>query len=322
MPMTPPSTPAGRANSATTPNAMTNESVAGVEPKPASQLVEEDRSEEGKAYSNAFGRLLRFWRGVMEISQTALSESLETSSRHISFLENGRSNPSRAMINRLARVLDLNERDKNVLLMAAGFNPGTVDLDLHAPQNSHLLRTLQLMLEKQDPYPALILDRSGDVKLLNRGLYNLFRCYLDESLLQPPLNLMQLYFSHNALRTFIQDWEFMASHILFKLHQESLLTGDAKLMKLFDELRAYPGVPGDWALRAKEKPDFGSYQIRLKVSEEWQSNCQAVISFFDVGEGTRPPLEMHSFYPGDETTKRHWVEAATDEPYHHPLLPY
>lgn len=315
--MSPPSSPVGHANQADKRQTLTRGSL-----EKGELSVNEDGVEEGREYSSAFGRLLRFWRGVMGISQTALSESLETSSRHISFLENGRSNPSRAMINRLARVLDLKERDKNVLLMAAGFNPGSVDLDLHAPQNSHLLRSLQLMLEKQDPYPALIIDRRGDVKLLNRGLYNLFRCYLDESVLQPPLNLMQLYFSSDALRTFIQDWEFMASHILFKLQQEALLTGDVKLAQLFEELSAYPGVPGDWALKVKEKPDFGSYQITLKVTDEWQSNCQAVISFFDVGEGTRPPLEMHSFYPADERTKQHWLEAATDEPMHHPLLHY
>lgn len=273
-------------------------------------------------HSSSFGRMLRFWRQVLRISQAALSESLDTSSRHLSFLENGRSNPSRAMVNRLASVFELNERDKNTLLLSAGFTSPMADLDLSSPQHRNLMRMLKLVLEKQDPYPSVILDRCGNVKLFNRAFMALFRCYVDESLLQPPLNLYRLYFSDQGFCPFIQEWETIACHTLFILQQELLLTGDPLLKLLFNDLCRYPGVPNNWALRVKQERFNSCYPVHLKVNDDWQSNCVAVITAIDPVQGTRPNLMMHSYYPTDEMTKRHWQDAVTEEPLEHPLLPY
>jgi len=256
-----------------------------------------------------FGRQLRFWRKVLDISQAVLSYRLDTSSRHISFLENGRSNPSRAMINRLAIVFELNERDKNNLLLAAGFTPATPYVDLDSPQQRDLFRMLKLVLEKQNPYPALILDRCGNIKLINRALLDFFRCYIDESLLKQPLNLFRLYFSEQGLRPFIQDWESIACHTLFVLQQESLLTGSRDVERVLSDLCRDPDVPNDWALRVKREMYGSHYDVRLKVTDEWQSNYVAVISAINPLQGIRPNLVMHSYYPAAETNKDHRLDA-------------
>ena len=275
----------------------------------------------GEEHSSAFGRLLRFWRRVLGISQATLAASLETSPRHLSFLETGRSNPSRSMVNRLAGEFALNERDHNALLVAAGFTPALAELDLAAPAQRHLRRMLKLVLEKQEPYPAVILDRCGNIKLCNQALLDLFGCYLDKERLQPPLNLYQLYFSEQGLRPFIQGWETTARHTLFLLQQELLLTGDPALAQLFGDLCSYPGVPRDWALRVKDEQVDSSYAVRLKVTEAWQSNCVAVVTALDPMQGGRPNLLMHSFYPADEITRGHWETAVAAKPQAHPLLP-
>ena len=119
--------------------------------------------------SLAFGRFLKFWRGVHSFSQQQLADLINSSPRHISRLENGSSRPSQTIAMDIATALELGQRDTNHLLIAAGFLPSTGELDFHAPELKWLRKTMTMSLKALDPYPAIVLNESNDILMVNRG---------------------------------------------------------------------------------------------------------------------------------------------------------
>ncbi|TQV65982.1 helix-turn-helix domain-containing protein [Exilibacterium tricleocarpae] len=272
--------------------------------------------------NGAFGRLLRFWRNVRGHSQAQLAHMLETPSRHVSFLETGRSNPSRGMIGRLAAVLGLNERETNVLLVAAGLLPETEEIDLDDDRHHHLRRHLGLLLQKQDPYPGIVVDRCGEIKMCNRAWILLVQAYLGG--IRPPArtNLFHLYFSDEGLRQRIRHWERLACILLLKVQEQQLLTGDSRLAELMEWLQAYPGVPADWATRAQGTDVGSSYEIHLHL-ENITSHSLTVISNLEPSpDFSAPQVFIHNYFPQDAATEKLWLSFYNDNELQHPLLYY
>src|SRR3954468_7171022 len=195
-----------------------------------------------------FGRLLREWRSRRRVSQLDLALEAGVSSRHVSFIETGRAQPSREMVVMLARVLDVPLRDRNDLLMSAGYAAIYRATDLDAPALEQARRALDFMLRQQEPYPAIVVDRSWTILKANGGAARLVETFADPSAASEwNGNAMRLMFHPRGLRPHIVNWEAMAAALIQWLHRDVLSgLGGEPARTLLHELLSYPGVPPRW----------------------------------------------------------------------------
>ena len=155
----------------------------------------------------AVGELLRHWRGVRRLSQLALALEAQTTTRHVSFIETGRSQPSRAMVLRLARVLDVPIRERNQLLLAAGYAPVYAETGLAAEDAALVAAALQRMLAAHEPYPAVVMDRYWNILDRNHAAHALFGWLLRERAQHGPGNLIRNFFDPDGLRPYVANWD-------------------------------------------------------------------------------------------------------------------
>jgi len=176
------------------------------------------------AGSRRFADVLRYWRAARRMSQLALATEAEISSRHLSFLETGRAQPSREMVLRLAGVLDVPLREQNALLMAAGYAPIYRESPLGAPELGQVRRALGFMLAQQEPYPALVVDRHWNLLMQNEGARRIFGLFLDPDAAQVPgpPNVMRMTLHPQGLRRYITTWEALAGPMIQQIHRESV----------------------------------------------------------------------------------------------------
>jgi transcriptional regulator with XRE-family HTH domain len=188
----------------------------------------------------AFGRLLKQWRNSRHKSQLALATESGISTRHLSFLETGRAQPSREMVQLLTGMLDVPLGERNALLVSAGYAPLYGNRPLNAPELGPVRRALELMLRQQEPYPAFVLDGQWNIVMHNAALKRVFEPFKTGTYTP---NVMRKVFDPDALRPFIVNWHEIAACTMHSLHRELAATGSAALVELRDELLAYPGVP-------------------------------------------------------------------------------
>jgi transcriptional regulator with XRE-family HTH domain len=186
-----------------------------------------------------FGTLLRQWRGQRGCSQLSLALQAEVSARHISWLETGKAQPSRAMVLRLAEQLDVPLRERNHLLLAAGFAALYTEHALTAPQLAPALAALQRLLDANEPWPALVVDRHWRLVAHNR-LVPLLIASAAPHLLQPPVNVLRLSLHPQGLAPHIHNLGAWRSHILARLQRQCNSTQDPALHELLAELQAMP----------------------------------------------------------------------------------
>jgi transcriptional regulator with XRE-family HTH domain len=199
-----------------------------------------------KAASPA-GVLLRQWRDVRGKTQLDLSFDAGVSQKHISFVESGRSTPSRQMLLDLAQALDVPLRERNDLLMAAGYAPLYSDHGLDAPVMQSIGKALQRMLHQHEPFPAIVMDRHWNVVMTNDAAPRLFNCFVDLAARPSPRNLLHLMFDPAGMRPFIANWPETARGLLGRVYREALgRVIDAKTKALLEELSQYPGVKPEW----------------------------------------------------------------------------
>ena len=158
--------------------------------------------------SDSFGTLLKQWRNQRGFSQLDLAVTSQVSQRHISFLESGRAKPSRDMVLQLAAVLEIPLRQQNLMLTVAGFAPIHTQTDLSAPEMTSVRKALDFMLQKQEPYPAFVIDRYWNLVLTNDAATRLLTTFIDSAQLQThfhqdgKVNLMRVLFHPQGLRLF------------------------------------------------------------------------------------------------------------------------
>jgi transcriptional regulator with XRE-family HTH domain len=269
-----------------------------------------------------FGRLLRFWRGVHALSQEELALATGVSHRHVSFLENGRSRPGRSMVLALADVFGLAPQDRNTLLVAAGFAAEQAPVDLDSPGLGWLGKSLEHSLRALDPWPASVLDRHGNLHLVNRAWLSLYRSLVPPAALTGPLNSYRLYFSEEGLRPQLVDWEEVACRLLVTLQQEVLLSGEEAARELLDSLLAYPSIPADWRRRGAAIAHQHSFRVRLRRGDSvqvWLNTVNTVGATPYVGE---PRLMIGLMTPEDLVPERSRAALLADDTLRHPLLPY
>lgn len=261
-----------------------------------------DDKETNASRRSAFTRVMRYWRTSQGISQSALSAILKTPTRHISFLETGRSQPTRSMLKRLQAVFKLSVRDAHILWFSAGFVPEEADDVPEKEVWEEVEGLLRLMLERQNPYPAVVINRRGDIRLWNDSFYEGFRGYVSEELLRPPLNIYRLYLCSGGLRDYVKDWEVIACRMLLALRQEYFLSGSPDVKALFDELCEIEEIPKDWSERAANLTfSLASYEVSFKTAlPQGHLAYLAAVTAVMPASGERSSLLMHSYYPVSE----------------------
>jgi transcriptional regulator with XRE-family HTH domain len=253
--------------------------------------------------TSAFGRLLRQWRHARGVSQTALAADAETSVRHLSFLETGRAQPSRAMVQRLSAVLDVPLADRNVLLLAAGFAPIYGERDLAAPELHHVRRALEFILRQQEPYPALVIDGVWNVVLRNAAADRIFRLFRGPERLsrEHAGNALHATFHPAGLRQFIANWEEFAGGLVQTIHREAV-TSEA-MARLRDELFAYPDVPSRW--KVPELPGGAPplLTMRLRRDDLALAFFSTLTTLANPLDSTLQHLRIECFHPADAHTE-------------------
>jgi transcriptional regulator with XRE-family HTH domain len=246
------------------------------------------------------GPLLREWRRRRRRSQLELALEAGVSARHISFLETGRSNPSRAMVIDLAANLELPLRDRNELLIAAGFAPEYRELAYEDPDLEPVRAAIEQVLAAHDPYPALVVDRHWELITANRGM-GLITEGVAPQLLEPPANALRLALHPEGLppRTLnLGEWRH---HILTRLERHWRLSGDPALAALLEELRGYPGEEVDEATASADHDVFVPFRMRGRDGEEL-TFFGTIATFGTALDVTVAELSIESFFPADDVT--------------------
>src|SRR5215468_6049742 len=247
------------------------------------------------------GNLLRTWRQRRRLSQLALACDAEISQRHLSFLESGRAAPSRDMILHLAEQLDIPLRDRNVLLVAAGFAPIYRERPLGDPALLEARKAVDVVLKGHEPYPALAVDRHWTLVAANRAVSPLL-AGADAELLQPPVNVLRLSLHPAGLAPRIVNLAEWRAHVLARLGRQVEVSADRVLVDLMGELRDYPSVSK--SREASESREFAGVVVPLRLASD-----AGVLSFFSTTTVFGTPLDItlselaiESFFPADAAT--------------------
>ena len=260
--------------------------------------------------ATAFGGLLRRWRAARRMSQLDLSLHARISSRHVSFLETGRAQPSRDMVLGLCGALDVPLRDRNALLFAAGFAPAYRETDLADPDAAQARWALQLILRRHEPFASVAFDRRWNVLMANTpwlrlaamadpGLAGLTPC---EVIPAPRPNLLQLLFDRPGLRESIENFEEVASTLLARIERELLLETDAN-----DIRRTYFARPELQALRDRARPGAQHAMIlplRIRRGDLRARLISTMTTLGTAQDVTLQELRVESFYPADAETEQ------------------
>jgi transcriptional regulator with XRE-family HTH domain len=202
----------------------------------------------GKSPSaNELGMLLRHWRDLRGRSQLDLSFDAGLSQRQISFIESGRSVPGRQTLLNLAQALDIPLRERNTLLLAAGYAPIYSEGAWNGPEMQGVTRALQRMLRQHEPFPALVMDRYWNVLMTNEAAPRFFSGFIDLEARTAPRNMLQLLFDPQGMRPFIANWEEVAKGLFQRVYRESVgRVIDERTRELLAALLAYPDVKTEW----------------------------------------------------------------------------
>ncbi len=252
----------------------------------------------GNMNRTAFGEQLRAWRQRRHMSQLSLATELQISSRHLSSVETGRSQPSRAMVLRLAESLDVPLRERNNLLVAAGFAPMYGSRPLSDPALSAARKAVDLILNGHEPYPALLVDRHWTLVAANRAATGFF-AGVDPALLAPPTNVLRVSLHPDGLAPRIANLAQWRTHVLARLARDIELTADPALAQLATELRGYPG--GE---EHEPDPHFAGVVVPLKFRSDagMLSMFSTTTVFGTAVEVTLSELMFEAFYPADDFT--------------------
>jgi len=252
-----------------------------------------------RAAAKSVGDLLKGWRTTRRMSQLELAGAAEISTRHLSFLETGRAQPSRAMLLRLADRLQVPLRERNALLLAAGFAPMFRERPLDDPALSAARRALDLVLRGHEPYPAIAVDRHWNLVAMNRAAPLLLEGAA-EHLLQAPINVLRAALHPQGVASRIVNLAQTRHHLFGRLQSQIDASKDATLMALLAELAGYPGVDGLEAAPA-DHPGI-MVPLQLRAGAQVLSFYSTLTVFGSPLEITLSELAVEAFFPADDET--------------------
>lgn len=245
------------------------------------------------------GDFLREWRQRRRMSQMELALEAEISTRHLSFLETGRSQPSRAMVLVLADKLDMPLRDRNIMLVAAGFAPVYSERSLDDPALASMRQAVDLVLKGHDPYPALAVDRHWSLVLANDALASLIG-EVNPVLMKPPVNVLRLSIHPAGLAKRIVNFIEWRNHLIHRLQRQVDASGDAILADLIEELRSYP-TPDTATGRSRPEHDYTGIivPLQLMTDEGMLALFSTTTIFGTPADVTLSELAIEAFFPAD-----------------------
>ena len=265
----------------------------------------QDTSEERSA--DTLRALLRQWRSVRGSSQLTVALTAGVSQRHLSFIESGRSKPSRETVLAIAEALDIPLRDRNALLLAAGYAPAYAEAKWNDAEMRGIGAAVNRMLRQQEPYPAVLLDRYWNVLSSNAAAPRFFGSFIDVRAFQERTgrrNLLHLIFDPNGMRPFVPDWETVSRSLIARVHREA--TGhvlDDRTRELLDELRAYAGGPAP----PRQGEDAAANLPMIPLSF---TRGEKILRYFSMVATVGTPrtiaaqeLRIECLFPADERTE-------------------
>ncbi len=253
----------------------------------------------------SLGSLLRHWRSVRRLSQQEVALTANISARHLSFIETGRAQPSRDMVLLVGDVLGVPARERNALLQAAGYAPMHSAIELDAEEMSEMRRALRLVLKRQEPFGAVVIDRRWDILMFNEGLRQ-FLIALGEA--TPPVaytvtktpraNWLRILLAPGRVRTRIANWAEVALAILGRVQRE--VWNDPEQQALLRELQSYPGLPQP----ARTGAPVLLIPVRLRMGDRELSLFSTISSLGTAQDITLQELKIDTFHPLDAEAEK------------------
>ena len=249
------------------------------------------------------GDHLREWRQRRRLSQLDLALEAEISTKHLSFLETGRAQPSREMVLKLAEQLEVPLRERNVLLVSAGYAPVFAQRGLDDPALQQARKAVDLVLKGHEPYPAIAVDRHWTLIAHNAVVPRLLAT-ADAELMKPPVNVLRLSLHPKGLAPRIENLAEWRAHLLARLRQQIDVTADGQLTALMDELSAYPAPGGTKPPRGTVNHDYAGVVVPLRLATEagTLSLFSTTTIFGTPVDITLSELAIESFFPADAAT--------------------
>jgi len=276
-------------------------------------------SADGSAGVTDFASALRHWRRSRGFSQLRLSLESGISQRHLSFMETGRAHPGRETVLKLGIVLDIPLRQRNAMLLAAGFAPAYRERSLRDPELDAVMRALEFMLAQQSPYPALVVDRLWNLTMINLPATRMLRWLLDLPPQAPiaqdgSINVLAMMLDAAGLRRYLVNWEAVGADMLGWVQREAMADGPGSdAQRLVETLLALPGVAAGLARPAGADPDGpGLPLLPLALSKHGvQLNLFTTITTLGTPHDvTLHGLRLESFFPADEASRQWFIALA------------
>lgn len=260
------------------------------------------------------GALLREWRQRRNLSQFELALRSAVSARHLSFIETGRARPSREMVLHLAERLDVPLRERNRLLLAAGFAPAFRQRSFDESEMAPVREALERFLSAHEPYPALVVDRHWNVVALNRGVAFINRGVAAE-LRTPPANALRIALHPDGLASRISNLANWSGYLLARLRREIEATRDPELESLYQELVAYPGTTTEHDPADLPNPNDILLMQELRIDDRQLAFFCTFTTFGTPRDLTLAELTIVAFYPANpETAEALTVAVSEAEP--------
>jgi transcriptional regulator with XRE-family HTH domain len=268
-------------------------------------------------YFSDFAAALRYWRGKRGVSQLRLSLDSGISQRHLSFLETGRAQPGRDLIIKLGIVLDIPLRQRNAMLLAAGFAPAYRERNLSDPEMAAVKQALDFMLAQAAPYPAFVVDRLWNLVMANEPAARMMRFFLGMPDHAPiprdgSVNVLRLTLDPNGLRPWLENWEEVSADLLQWVQREAMGDGPgSEAAELLDGLMALPGIA-----EASRQPNLDRLAlpflpVRLKKDDVALKLFTTITTLGTPHDVTVHELRLESFFPADEASRAWFQSQAT-----------
>lgn len=250
-----------------------------------------------------FSRMLKHWRGLRRLTQIELATDANVSARHLCFLETGRSQPSREMVQLLGSALDLPLEERNALHVAAGFVPPYGDKGLAAENLQPVRQALDFMLRQQEPYPGIVIDGHWDVRLRNQGSARLLKPFRDSYEMENGLadNAMHVVFHPKGLRQFMTEWDEFARQMIVILHRE-VAQGSRAAAQLLDEIMIYPGLSAEWRLPRQASATSPVMTLQLVKGDYRLSFFSTFTTLAMPTDAALQQIKLECFFPADDAT--------------------
>jgi transcriptional regulator with XRE-family HTH domain len=251
----------------------------------------------------AAGEYLRIWRRRRQLSQLNFAVAAQISQRHLSFLESGRAAPSREMLLHLAERLEVPLRERNAMLLAAGFAPVFAERTLDHPSMAAVKSAVERVLRAHEPYPALAVDRHWNLMAANAAVAPLLALITEPKLAQPPVNILKLSLHPKGLAPRIANFPEWRAHLLDRLRHQASVTSDPVLTELLEELSAYPVGRERPMQGSQDREDTGVFvPLQLITKVGVLSFLSTTTLFGTARDITLSELGLEAFFPADAET--------------------